>query len=308
MWRPDTPALPADVGLVDDLHLGRPHVIGTYVLLGDEPALVDPGPASALPGLEAGLASLGLALGDIRALLLTHIHLDHAGATGTLVARNPRLRVYVHQRGAPHLVDPARLLGSATRLYGDQMEYLWGEFRAVPADNVAALSGGETLRLGGRALQVYDAPGHASHHLVYFEPASGLAFVGDSAGVYIPGRPASRPATPPPDIDLEQWQRTLDMLRALDPRMLLATHFGPLGAPREYIEDYRARLLTWAELVRAGLASGLSEPEQVARLRAYAESELGPDASPEEIATYEQANPLEPCWQGLARYWRKRGG
>ncbi len=307
MIQPDQTTLPADLCLVDDMHLGRPHVIGTYVLLGDELALVDPGPASTLAGLEAGLAAQGLQTGDLRALLLTHIHLDHAGATGTLVARHPHLRVYVHQRGAPHLVAPERLLQSATRLYGDEMDRLWGEFRAVPEGNITTLSGGETLRLGGRALRVYDAPGHASHHVIYFEEASGAAFVGDNGGIHLPGWSLSRPATPPPDIDLEAWGRTLDLLRQLDPRFLLVTHFGAAVAPAEYIEEYRARLLHWAEIVRDGLAGGEDEATQIARLRAYAEAELGPQATDEDKATYQQAAPLELCWHGLARYWRKRG-
>jgi glyoxylase-like metal-dependent hydrolase (beta-lactamase superfamily II) len=307
MIQPDQTALPADLRLVDDMHLGRSRVIGTYVLLGDEPALVDPGPTSTLAALEAGLAAHGLALGDLRVLLLTHIHLDHAGATGTLVARHPHLRVYVHQRGAPHLVAPERLLQSATRLYGDEMDRLWGEFRAVPEGNITTLAGGETLRLGGRTLRVYDAPGHASHHVIYFEERSGAAFVGDNGGIHLPGWQVSRPASPPPDIDLEAWDRTLDLLRQLDPRFLLLTHFGPIGSPAGYIEDYRACLRRWAEVVREGLAGDTDEAEQIARLRAYAEAELGREATAEDKAAYQQAAPVELCWHGLARYWRKRG-
>src|SRR5262245_43694445 len=231
MSEPTLPALHADLRLVDVLHLGRPHVIASYALLADELALVDPGPASTIANLEAGLAAQGLALGDVRALLLTHIHLDHAGATGTLVARYPHMRVYVHQRGAPHLIAPERLIQSATRLYGDQMQWLWGEFRAVPEQAITTLGGGETVRLGRRTLRVYDAPGHASHHVMYFEEASGVAFVGDNGGIHLPGMPVVRPATPPPEIDLGAWQRTLGLLQSLNPRLLLLTHFGPIANP-----------------------------------------------------------------------------
>ncbi len=150
--------LPADARLIDLLHLGRPHVIGTYLLLGDQPALIDPGPASTLDTIEAGLAMHGLALADIQTILLTHIHLDHAGATGTLLRRYPHIRVYVHMRGAPHLVAPEKLIHSATRLYGDAMQRLWGPIRPVPEQAINVLSGGETLRIGGAAVR----PGSAT--------------------------------------------------------------------------------------------------------------------------------------------------
>ena len=296
----DITALPGGIRLIDDMHRSRPHIIGTYLLPGDEPLLVDPGPTSTLAHLEAGLASAGLTLADIRAILLTHIHLDHAGATGTLVARYPHLQVYVHHRGAPHLVDPERLLKSARRLYGDGMDQLWGDVRAVPAQQLHVLSGGETLQLGQRTMQVYDAPGHASHHVMYVETESGAAFVGDVAGVLLPGTRSSRPPTPPPDIDLAAWQHSLDLVRDLDPSVLLLTHFGAVDQPREHIEDFRARLLHWAEVVRAGLASGMDEASQIRQLQALADSESG------HAEQYQYAAPIDQSWQGLARYWRKR--
>jgi glyoxylase-like metal-dependent hydrolase (beta-lactamase superfamily II) len=298
--------LPADTRLIDLQHLGRPHVIGAYLLLGDQPALIDPGPASTLEDLEAGLAAYGLALADLQAILLTHIHLDHAGATGTLLRRYPHLRVYVHERGAPHLAAPEKLIQSATRLYGDAMQRLWGSILPVPEQAINTLAGGETLRLGGRTLRVYDAPGHASHHVVYFDAQSGAAWIGDTGGVCRPDAPAARPATPPPDIDIEAWQRTLDTLRALGPSVLLLTHFGPAYQPANYIEDYRSALLRWADAVQAGLASGADEAAQIARLDELAQSSLGPAASAEDASLYEQASSTTLSWQGLARYWRKR--
>jgi glyoxylase-like metal-dependent hydrolase (beta-lactamase superfamily II) len=156
--------LPADTRLIDLLHLGRPHIIGAYLLLGDLPALIDPGPASTLDNLEAGLAAHGLALADIQIILLTHIHLDHAGATGSLLRSYPHIRVYVHQRGAPHLTAPEKLIQSAARLYGDTMGRLWGPILPVPEAAIGTLAGGETLRAGGRTLRVDDPPGPASHH------------------------------------------------------------------------------------------------------------------------------------------------
>ncbi|HEX9369348.1 MAG TPA: MBL fold metallo-hydrolase [Roseiflexaceae bacterium] len=304
----DLVPLPADVRLIDDLHLGRPHVIGTYLLSGDEPAIVDPGPPSTLANLEAGLAAHGLSPADLSAVLLTHIHLDHAGATGTLVRRYPHLRVYVHERGAPHLVDPTKLIRSATRLYGAEMGRLWGEILPVPEQHITTLAGGETLRAGGRALRVFDSPGHAVHHLFYFDQGSGAAFVGDTAGVCLPEAPVARPATPPPDIDVEGWLSTLDTLRSLNPQALLLTHFGPAYRPDAYIADYRAALLRWAEVVRAGLESGADEATQVDRLRALMRAELDAAESTAESAQIEQTASLDLSWQGLARYWRKRSG
>lgn len=305
MTAPEAPTLPDDLKLIDDMHLGQRHVIGTYLLLGDAPALVDPGPASALPALEAGLAAQGVRFDDIRALLLTHIHLDHAGATGTLVARYPHLHVYVHERGAPHMVAPERLLRSAARLYGDDMERLWGEFLAVPEQNITTLAGGETLRLGGRALRVYYSPGHASHHVMYFDEGTGAVFVGDMAGVRMPGCTYALPATPPPDIDLEAWRRSLDTMRDLDPSMLLLTHFGPAADPQAHIEAYWQRLQRWAGMVRDWMDAGLDEQAQIARLQAVATQELE-QLPPMDEASYRQATPIDQSWQGLARYWRKR--
>lgn len=297
--------LPADLRMIDDMHLGRPRVIATYLLLGHEPAVVDPGPASTLATLEAGLASHGVALADLRAIVLTHIHLDHAGATGELVRRYPHLRVYVHQRGARHIVAPEKLINSAARLYGDQMDRLWGPIVPVPEASITTLAGGETLELGGRSLRVFDAPGHASHHLLYFDEASRAAFVGDTAGVCIPDRLIPRPATPPPDIDLEAWLGTLDRLEALGPRALLLTHFGPTYEPAAYLRDYRAVLGRWSEAVRAGLTSGADEAAQIERLREVARADIGAGVSDDEIALFEQASSIELNWAGLARYWRK---
>jgi glyoxylase-like metal-dependent hydrolase (beta-lactamase superfamily II) len=296
------------IAVIDTLHQGRPHVVATYLLLGAEPALLDPGPASTLPRVAAALAAYGLELADLRHIVLTHIHLDHAGASGLLMAHSPAARVYVHERGAPHLIDPSRLLNSATQLYGDQMERLWGQVLPVPAERVTICGEGERLRLGERELLAYDAPGHAKHHLVWFEPASGAAFVGDCLGVRLPGVPFTRPATPPPDIDLEEWQRTLDKIAALAPRRLMLTHFGPFDDVAFHLADYRERLLRWAALVRAGLESGRSEAEQIAAFEALGGAEAAGVDGPARAALEQQSGNLAANWRGLARYWRKRLG
>jgi glyoxylase-like metal-dependent hydrolase (beta-lactamase superfamily II) len=298
-------ALPDDIRLIDVRHLGREQTIGSYLLLGDQPALVDPGPASALPALEAGLAAHGLRVEDLRAVLLTHIHLDHAGATGTLARRNPQLRVYVHQLGAPHMIDPERLLRSATRLYGDEMERLWGEFLPTPAEQVTALAGGEAIAVGRRRFDVTYAPGHASHHVLYHEPASGGLWVGDDAGLRMPGYTYVRPATPPPDIDLEAWEHTFEAMLALRPRFLALTHFGAYPDAERHVAELRQRMADWSALVREGLQSGADDAVQSRRLQEQAARDLG-DAPELAHTLYAQAASVDQCWQGLARYWRKR--
>src|SRR6184192_4914119 len=183
---------------LDDLWMGRPRSIATALLESDgHRTIVDPGPGSTLETLRQGLRSRSISVSDLDAVLLTHIHLDHAGATGALVGENPRLAVYVHRRGAPHMIDPSKLLASAARLWPDTLQQLFGEAVPVPAENFRILEGGETIQLGSRKIEVAYTPGHASHHVSYFEDAEGVAFVGDTAGIKIEGHSYAMPATPP---------------------------------------------------------------------------------------------------------------
>lgn len=298
---------PDGVAVIDTHHMGRAHVVASYALLGAEPALVDPGPASTLPSLEAGLQAHGLSLGDIRHVIVTHIHLDHAGATGLILARNPAVQVHVHEKGAPHLVDPSRLVSSAAMLWGDKLELLWGRTVPVPPEAILTLVGGETLHLGGRTLRAYDAPGHAKHHLVWYDEQSGAAFVGDNTGVRLPGVRFTRPATPPPDVDLEAWLRTLELIATLEPRWLCLTHFGAFADVAFHLADFRERLVRWAEVVRAELSSGRSEAEQIAAFEALGTAESASLSPSEQIALTQQSGELSLSWRGLARYWQKRG-
>src|SRR5215218_7305374 len=232
--------------LVDLLHLGHPRVIASYLLPGDEPALVDCGPSSCLGALEEGLAAHGVALEDVRHLVLTHIHLDHAGAAGVLVRRNPRLRVYVSEIGAPHLVDPSRLESSARRLYGDDFDRLWGELAAVPEENVHVV-GSSVL-----GLECFPSPGHAAHHVCYVD-GEGTLYAGDAAGVRImPERPVW-PVSPPPEVDLEAWERTIDELELRAPERLALIHFGVVEQPRDHLRRLRRQLRVWGQRVRLGL-------------------------------------------------------
>ncbi len=273
--------------VIDVMHLGRPHVIGCWEVDG---ALVDPGPQSSMGTLLEALADE-----PPRALLLTHIHLDHAAATGALVRRWPQLEVYVHERGAPHLIDPSRLLASAGRLYGDQMDRLWGEIVPVPEQNVKPLAGGETVR----GMRVAYTPGHASHHVCYLHEETGTAFVGDVAAVRLPGIDLVVPPTPPPDIDIEAWEDSIGIVESWQPERLALTHFGAVEEPDAHLATVRERLREEAQLARE-----LSEDAYEQRHRDRVDSKA---ESPEAAAELIQCVPPEYQWRGLDRYWAKRG-
>ncbi len=292
-----------------DLHwAGHPRSIASALLrLGDCVALVDPGPTSTIANLREQLAAHGLRISDLDVLLLTHIHLDHAGASGSLVRENPRLRVYVHSRGAPHMADPSKLLDSARRLYGETMQRLYGEFLAVPQANLGILEGGETLSFGSRQLQVVYTPGHASHHVTYFDTSEGLAFVGDTTGIAIEGHPFILPATPPPDINLELWSTSLDAIAALDPKRLFLTHFSFCDHPARHIASYRERLLRWSELVAKILSEGVEESQASEAFINAIAAEARKSLTQEEVDHYLYNGALQLSWLGLARYHRKRG-
>jgi glyoxylase-like metal-dependent hydrolase (beta-lactamase superfamily II) len=241
------------------------------------------------------------AIGDEqpRAVLLTHIHLDHAAATGAMVRRWPDLEVYVHERGAPHLIDPSKLLASAERLYGDKLNYLWGEILPVPQQNVRVLSGGETV-LG---MQVAYTPGHASHHVCYFHEESETAFCGDVSACRIPPSQLVVPPTPPPDIDVEVWEESLDTVAAWEPERLALTHFGAVedDVPG-HIEKVRAKLREEADLARRMSKEEYDADNESRIRRTLAEEGLEGDTVDELL----QAVPTAYQWSGLDRYWRKR--
>jgi glyoxylase-like metal-dependent hydrolase (beta-lactamase superfamily II) len=278
--------------LIDLRHLGRPRVIASYLLAGDEPAIVDCGPSTCVDALEAGLTRRGLSVGDLRHLVLTHIHLDHGGAAGVLVRMNPELTVHVSEAGAPHLVDPSRLERSARRLYGDAFDHLWGELAPVPEANARVVD--ERVL----DLDAFATPGHASHHVSYLAP-DGACYSGDATGVRIPPATYLAPVAPPPDIDLEAWGRTLDAIEARRPDRLCLPHFGVVDEPSGHIAEMRQRLRAWSERVR----DGASEEEFVYE----AERELGEGVPDAELAkSYRAAAPFWQSHAGLRRYWEKR--
>jgi glyoxylase-like metal-dependent hydrolase (beta-lactamase superfamily II) len=270
-----------------DLHFGgRERAIGVYLVDTDDGlALFDCGPSSSLRALEAGLEAIGLTLGDIRHLLLSHIHLDHAGAAGSIARAHPDLQVWVSEVGAPHLVDPSRLERSARRLYGDACDILWGELAPVPRDSIHIAEGGV---LGWEA---FPTPGHASHHVSYFRDGTLLA--GDATGVRMPGSDYVLPVSPPPDIDVELWHATAAAIRAHSPERLALIHFGVYQDVTSHLDRFEHELDTWAERVGDGME--LDEFVELARADAGAD-----------VEDYDKVAPLWQCWHGLKRYWNKK--
>jgi glyoxylase-like metal-dependent hydrolase (beta-lactamase superfamily II) len=272
--------------LIDLQFGGAPHAIGVYLVDTDDGiALFDCGPSSTLGTLEAGLAEHGLELTDVRHLLLSHIHLDHAGAAGSIVRENPQLTVWVSEVGAPHLAEPSRLEASARRLYGESFDTLWGDLAPVPKGNIRIASGDV---LGWDA---FPTPGHASHHVSYLR--DGTLFAGDVCGVRVQPSEYVLPVAPPPDIDVEAWHASIDEIERRDPDRLAPTHFGVATDVAQHLERLRTELDRWAGLVGRG-----ADLEQFV-------AEARPAAGPE-ATLYDAIAPYDQSWQGLRRYWSKR--
>jgi glyoxylase-like metal-dependent hydrolase (beta-lactamase superfamily II) len=260
-------------------------VIAAYVVdTHDGPALFDCGPSTCVDELETGLGSRGLVLQDMRHLLLSHIHLDHAGAAGVLVRKHPALQVHVSAVGAPHLVDPSRLEASARRLYGETFDHLWGELAPVPEANVHVV--GESV-LG---LECFPTPGHASHHVCYLD-GDGTLYAGDAAGVRIQPHETVLPPTPPPEFDLDLWLASLDEIERRAPERLALIHFGIADDVARHLDELRRRLHAWAAL------DGVTEADFAESVSADVHSGL---------EEYEQAMPFWQSYAGLKRYWEKR--
>jgi glyoxylase-like metal-dependent hydrolase (beta-lactamase superfamily II) len=275
-----------------DLHFrGDEKIIALYLVKGDEPALVDCGPSTCLPALRAGLAARGLAVSDLRHLLLTHIHFDHAGAAGVLVRENPELTVHVSAIGLPHLADPARLEASARRVWGDLFDDYWGELAPIPEANLRVAEG------SALGLEVVPTPGHARHHVSYLDD-EGRCYIGDAAGVRIvPGR-FIVPHAPAPDIDVEGWNASLDAIEERRPTALYLPHFGRVDEPEEHVAALRENIARWAERVRGGATE-----EEFVRA---GQQELERESEPEMLRSYAEAAPLAQSFHGFTRYWSRR--
>lgn len=245
----------------------------------------------------------GVSPEEIEQVFLTHIHLDHAGGSGNLSELLPNATFYVHELGFPHLVDPSKLLKSASRIYTDQMEYLWGEVRPVPENRIRSLSGGEELAIGGGALTAHYTPGHAYHHLAFYEPENGALFAGDVAGVRLPGQTYVKPPTPPPEVDVEAWNRSIELIKGLRPESLWLTHFGSYDDVERHMGELEQRLIDWLLFVEKRLDKGHSQADIFGDFQAYVDEEIiGAGGGETEVERYDVAANYEMLFGGLMRY------
>ena len=293
---------------IDLNFLGTEHVIASFLLLGErDAAIVETGPTSCLEYLKGGLEDHGVSPEDVRRVFLTHIHLDHAGASGHLAEILPNATFYVHEVGHPHVVDPSKLLKSATRIYGERMDELWGEARPVPEDRIEILKGGEELEAAGGVLAAHYTPGHAYHHLAYLEPDSGALFTGDVAGIRLPGQSYVRPPTPPPEIDVEAWVRSIEDMRQIAPGSLWPTHFGRFDDVERHLGELEQRLQDWLLFVEGRMDEGATREEIADELKVKGDAEmLAEGASPEESEHYDLAGDYPTLTDGIMRYAYKR--
>jgi glyoxylase-like metal-dependent hydrolase (beta-lactamase superfamily II) len=304
VWR-----IEAGLYLIDQQFLGVPGVIGSYLLSDendDDLALIETGPTPTLENVLSGIRSLGYDPAQIRTIIVTHIHLDHAGAAGQLIRHIPEARVLVHPAGAEHLIDPSRLLTSAGRIYGDDMDRLWGEVVPVPEDRVQVIQDRERIQVAGRTLMAVSTPGHAGHHHAWLDIDRKDLFTGDAAAVRLDRVPYVRPPTVPPEFDIELWRQTISTMRALEPEKLHLTHFGSFDDPNWHFDDLLSRLHYWYGWVTAKLQQETNEETLVRELQAFGDDELiRVTGSTDLVQPYELATAYYMTIQGMARYWRR---
>jgi glyoxylase-like metal-dependent hydrolase (beta-lactamase superfamily II) len=294
---------------IDTFYGGRERYTAAYLLAADEPAIVETGPTTSAEHVVAGLERLGIGAEDLAHIVVTHIHLDHAGGVGRLVQAFPGATVWVHERGAPHLQDPTRLVASATRLYGPaQMNSLFGPVEPVPADRIRPVGEGDRIDLGGRALEVLDTPGHASHHVALADTSTGAVFTGDALGIHVPDVRVLRPATPPPDFDLDLGLRSIERIRErARAGLVLFSHFGPVTEVDRICDLAARRMRGWAEVVRVALERTDDLDEIVAQLEQEARRDVETGAEADiDLARFETLSSIRMNAMGIARYWRKR--
>src|SRR5436305_5911020 len=287
---------------------GRAVVTSAYLVHGSEPALVETGPTTSAEAVAAGLASLGMGREDLAHVVVTHIHLDHAGGLGRIAVGYPNATVWIHQRGAPHMADPSRLLASASRVYGeDRMVRMFGPVDPTPAERIRAIDEGDSIPLGDRSLEVMYTPGHASHHVSLVDSGSGAVFTGDALGVHLPDVRVLQPATPPPDIDVEAGVASIERIRERADSLLLFSHFGPVTEVDELCAIAAARLQRWAGIVRDALdeTEDLDRITELLRTRTADEFEsMGKRR--DDIDRFDILADMRNNAAGLARYWQKR--
>lgn len=292
--------------LIDLGFQGRKEVVAAYLLVSDDDlALIETGPGSTIEHLDRAMKRLGFTFHDLTTVIVSHIHLDHAGAAGLIAGENPTVKVYVHPFGAPHLIDPTKLIASATRIYGDQMVPLWGAFEPIHPDQVVALEDDQTLRVAGRSLQVIFTPGHAWHHVAVLDRSTGTLFTGDVAGVRMPGQRYACAPTPPPDLDPGAWATSVARMQALAPRRLCLTHFGPVYDPVYHLDRVMPEVTTFVDLGVELFERGADQDRVRQAISARMAADLG-TGDPEVLANYELATPAYMAAMGIDRYYRKR--
>jgi glyoxylase-like metal-dependent hydrolase (beta-lactamase superfamily II) len=295
---------------VDTQMAGRPRLTSAYLLTGSQPALVETGPTTSVEAVKAGLEAVGLGPDDLAHVVVTHIHLDHAGGVGRLTAQFPKATVWVHERGAPHLADPVKLVQSAARVYGeDRMRELFGPVDPVPSDRLRSMSDGDRISLGERWLDVLYTPGHASHHVALVDSQSEALFTGDALGIHLPDNRVLRPATPPPDIDVEQAVDSIERIRTRARGVLLFSHFGPVTQVDALCSLAVSRLRSWAGIVRDAMeeTEDLDRITELLERRAAEEYKVDrPGGSPADFEGYEVLSSMRMNAAGLVRYWKKR--
>jgi glyoxylase-like metal-dependent hydrolase (beta-lactamase superfamily II) len=292
---------------IDTRMAGRARVTSAYLVEAEQPALIETGPSTSLEAVVAGLERLGMGPDDLAHIVVTHIHLDHAGGAGSVASRFPGATVWVHERGAPHLADPTKLVASAARVYGEErLRSLFGAVEPVPHERIRQVGEGDRIELGGRSLAVLYTPGHASHHVSLVDSRTGAVFTGDALGIHLPGAGVLRPATPPPDVDVEAGVRSIERIREQADSFLMFSHFGPVTEVDELCEIAVRRLRTWADIVRDAMRES-EELERVARIlaeRTAGEFDGAPPGA--ELDRYELLSGMEMNAAGLMRYWKKR--
>lgn len=293
-----------DIHVIDLNYQGLPEVTAAYLIVGPEgPILIETGPGSTLQTLLTKIQQLGFQPEHIKHLLVTHIHLDHAGAAGWWAQQGTQ--VYVHSFGARHLINPDKLLASAQRIYGDKLQTLWGEILPAPADKVTEVFDNDLLEVAGLSIKALETPGHARHHHVYV--LGDVAFTGDAAAIRLPKRNVPDIPAPPPEFELEVWETTLDRLLAQSFKRIYPTHFGPIDDAQEHLQAIKALVRETAEFIRVKMQANLSRDEiLVAYENRFVERAKAAGLTEAAIAQYATANPLYMSVDGIMRYWRKR--
>ena len=303
-----TGSAPDGIHVLDLGFMGTDGVVAAYLLVGDDDlALIETGPSTSLNNLEAGIGSASYRLDDVSRIIVTHIHLDHAGAAGGILRDVPNARLSVHPVGLPHLVDPARLLSSATRIYGERMDELWGTIVPAPRDRVDAMEDGNSIRAGGRDLRPMFTPGHAAHHAALFDESTSTLFTGDAAGVRVQETGFIAPPTPPPEFDIDAWRSSIAAMAGLRPARLALTHFGMFDNVEDHFDQLLRSLDDVTRIARESLTADSDTSVLTTRLLEYEASALGESLSDEIMLRLELANPAYMGALGLQRFLRKRG-